>query len=94
MARLLFFALAFVILFAGFTLIRTSASETQIRPESPSETIIFADTGDTLWDLASAVKKPSIDTREAVHQLMKRNHLDSSALESGQRLIVPESILP
>jgi hypothetical protein len=91
LARILFFAAAFVILFAGFTFMRTFASQDHIEPASASEHVISVDTGDTLWTLAAAVKSPSMDTRDAVHQLMKRNGLTSSSLESGQTLIVSDN---
>ena len=73
---------------------RSFASDDQVQPASAAEIVIYADTGDTLWQLAASVKKESMDTREAVHRLMKRNHLSAPTIESGQRLIVPEEILP
>lgn len=94
LARAAFFVLAFVILFSGLTLMRTFASGEQVEPASASEMVIYADTGDTLWKLAASVKKPSMDTRQAVHLLMKRNQLSSSSIESGQSLIVPVEMLP
>jgi hypothetical protein len=93
-ARILFFATAFVILFTGMTLMRTFASEQRIEPASASEQVLSVDTGDTLWTLAASVKKDSMDIRDAVHQIMKRNGLTSSALSSGQDLVVPDTILP
>jgi hypothetical protein len=92
--RLLFFVLAFALLFSGFTLMRTFASEEQVQPAAGSEIVISADAGDSLWSLATSFKKDSLDTREAVHLLMKRNGLTSSSLQNGQTLIVPKEILP
>ncbi|WP_169306552.1 LysM peptidoglycan-binding domain-containing protein [Cohnella pontilimi] len=94
MARMIFFALAFVLLFTGFTFMRTFASQQHVQPASVTERIISVDAGDTLWTLAASVKKASMDTREAVYELQKRNGLKSVALTSGQVLIVPDSILP
>ncbi|MDB4868284.1 MAG: LysM peptidoglycan-binding protein [Cohnella sp.] len=73
---------------------RTFASEQRIEPASASEQVLSVDTGDTLWTLAASVKKDSMDIRDAVHQIMKRNGLTSSALSSGQDLVVPDTILP
>ncbi|WP_276351434.1 LysM peptidoglycan-binding domain-containing protein [Cohnella caldifontis] len=94
MARAVFFSLAFVLLLVGLSWAHTFASEEDVRPAAASEVVIYADTGDTLWKLASSVKKPSMDTRKAVHLLMKRNDLSNASLRSGQALIVPAEILP
>jgi cell division protein YceG involved in septum cleavage len=93
-ARISFFLVAFVLLFTGFTFMRTFAAQQHVEPVSATEHVISVDTGDTLWSLAASVKRDSMDTREAVDQLMSRNGLTSSSLESGQALIIPESILP
>ncbi|WEK55814.1 MAG: LysM peptidoglycan-binding domain-containing protein [Candidatus Cohnella colombiensis] len=84
---------AFLILFSGFTLVRTYASSSEVIPASIDEVVISVDSGDTLWGLASIYKKSSMDTREAVHTLMKRNGLTSSQLSSGQSIIVPSLML-
>jgi hypothetical protein len=94
LARGLFFALAIVLLFGGLSWVRTFASEENVQPAAASELVIYADAGDTLWELAASYKKPSMDTRKAVHLLMERNHLSSSSLRSGQALIVPVQMLP
>ncbi len=93
-ARGLFFVLAFLILFSGLTVVRTFASSDHVQPETVSEVVVYADTGDTLWDLAAALKKESMDNRQAVHLLMERNNLNSSRIQSGQKLIVPSEMLP
>jgi len=93
-ARTLFFALALLILFSGFAVMRTFASGDRIEAERASEIVVYADSGDTLWELAAAYKKESLDIRQAVHALMERNHLKNPGLEAGQKIIVPSSILP
>ena len=93
-ARTLFFALALLILFSGFAVMRTFASGDRMEAESPAEIVVYADSGDTLWELAAAYKKDSLDIRQAFHALMERNHLKSPDLEAGQKIIVPSSILP
>ncbi|WP_052476355.1 cell division suppressor protein YneA [Cohnella kolymensis] len=94
MARSFFFIIAFLILFSGFTIMRTFAANEEVPPRAAEEIVISVDSGDTLWQLAAAYKSESVDTREAVHALMKRNGLSSSSLEMGQTLIIPARILP
>jgi cell division protein YceG involved in septum cleavage len=93
LARHLFFLFAFLLLFSGFTFMHTSASTDQVSPTSSEELVISVDSGDTLWQLAKNYKKNSMDTREAVHYLLKRNRLSSSDLRMGQTLIIPSRIL-
>jgi len=92
--RGLFFLFAFLILFSGFTIMHTTASTGQIAPASDSEQIVSVQYGDTLWQLAEAYKRDSLDTRAAVHAIKKRNGLPSADLQIGQSLIIPEGILP
>jgi len=93
-ARSLFFLVAFAILFSGFVLVRTFASSDSVPPVAAAESVIYADAGDTLWNLAEAVKKPSMDTRHAIQLLVLRNHLNDTSLRVGQQLIVPVEMLP
>jgi len=95
-ARILFFLSAFLLLFCGLTLMRSFASPEAVAPETASEMVIYADTGDTLWSLASAYKKPSMDTRQAIYYIVTRNQLGNSdrTLRSGQMLILPAEMLP
>jgi nucleoid-associated protein YgaU len=94
LARNLFFLFAFLILFSGFTLIHTFASTGELSPASSEELVISIDSGDTLWQLAKTYKKDTMDTRKAVHFILKRNGLSSSELQLGQSLIIPSLILP
>lgn len=93
-ARGLFVLVAFLLLFSGFTLMRSFASTGELEPASNDEIVISVDSGDTLWELARTYKDPALDTRQAVHVLMERNRLSSPALQSGQELIFPADILP
>lgn len=93
-ARGLFVLVAFLLLFSGFTLMRSFASTGELAPASNDEIVISVDSGDTLWELARTYKDPALDTRQAVHVLMERNRLSSPALQSGQELIFPANILP
>ncbi len=86
--------LAFLMLFSGFTLMRSFASSGEQVPASGEEIVVAVDSGDTLWELARAYKDPAIDTRQAVHVLMERNGLSAPDLQIGQDLIFPVDILP
>ncbi|WP_164472692.1 LysM peptidoglycan-binding domain-containing protein [Cohnella candidum] len=94
LARMMFFVLAFAILFSGFALVKTFASEENVQPASTAEKVVYADSGDTLWHLAATLKKDSMDTRKAVRLLMERNDLHDPSLKNGQMLIVPNEMLP
>ncbi|OXS61025.1 hypothetical protein B1A99_05720 [Cohnella sp. CIP 111063] len=93
-ARGVFTLVAFLLLFSGFTLVRSFASTGELAPASSEEIVISVDSGDTLWELARTYKDPAIDTRQAVHVLMERNGLSAPDLQSGQQLIFPAKILP
>lgn len=93
MARLSFLLAAFVILFAGFSFMRSFADESAAKPASAEERVVMVDSGDTLWSIAESVKRDGMDTRAVIHQIKKRNDLTSSSLRSGDRLIIPASVL-
>jgi hypothetical protein len=93
-ARTVFFLVAFALLFSGFTMMRSFASEEDVQPAGATELVVNVDSGDTLWALAADVKRPSLDTREAVHRIMKRNQLSSVSLKVGDSLVIPDSVLP
>lgn len=93
-ARLFFLLFAFLVLFSGFAFAHSFASGEAGVPASADEIVISVDSGDTLWELAASYKKEGMDTREAVHSVMKRNGLSSSALEVGQELVLPAKMLP
>jgi LysM repeat protein len=46
--------------------------------------------GDTLWGLASAHAGPSADVQEIVDRISDVNHLQTGALQPGERLRIPE----
>jgi cell division protein YceG involved in septum cleavage len=93
-ARSFFIVFAFLLLFSGFAFAHTFASSEEGTPATAAELVISVDSGDTIWDLAATYKKEKMDTREAVHALMKRNGLSSSSLHAGQTLILPAKMLP
>jgi len=93
LARLSFLFAAFVILFAGFSFMRSYADESVAKPASAEERVVLVDSGDTLWSIAESVKQEGMDTRAVIHQIKKRNDLTSSSLRSGDRLIIPATVL-
>lgn len=93
LARSLFLLFAFLVLFSGFALFHTFASTDEVTPASNEELEISINSGDTLWQLAKTYKKDSIDTRQAIHDILQRNGLSSPEVKAGQTLILPTSIL-
>jgi len=87
--RLAVGALFFLILFAGLTLMKGSASGEHPEPPSAHEKIIIIGAGDTLWGIAGNVRKEGQDLRRVVYDLQQRNMLSGSRLAIGQTLIVP-----
>jgi LysM repeat protein len=46
--------------------------------------------GDTLWGLAAAHAGPSADVQDIVDRITDTNHLQSGALQPGERLRIPQ----
>ncbi|WP_287021133.1 LysM peptidoglycan-binding domain-containing protein [Cohnella sp.] len=90
---MLFLILSFLILFAGFSFLRSFAVTDSVPAADGSEKTVIADAGDTLWSIAAEVKRDGMDTRQAVHRIMKRNGLASASIDSGQRLVIPADVL-
>lgn len=71
---------------------RASAAPAAVAPASVApaglgEATLLVTSGDTMWDLASAVAGPGEDPRPVMDALTARN--GSSALWAGQRLVIP-----
>ena len=77
----------------GLSFVRSHAAFVEPAPPGPGEMVVIAEPGDSLWNIAVSVKKMETDPRAAVHAIMKRNGLSGPEIRSGQRLIIPESIL-
>jgi len=45
--------------------------------------------GDTLWDLAEEVAGRDVDVRVVIAAIKRMNGLDTSALSTGQTLLIP-----
>ncbi|SFI32156.1 LysM domain-containing protein [Paenibacillus sp. UNC496MF] len=87
--RLAAASLFFVLLFVGLTIVKGHADSDLPAVPSAGEQTIVVGAGDTLWDIASSVRKEGEDIRRTVYDLQKRNNLSSSSLRAGQTLIVP-----
>lgn len=61
----------------------------QSEPAIQQVTSYIVRPGDTLWSFAQRTTPNGEDVRETVADLITLNHLDSSAVEVGQRLVVP-----
>lgn len=46
--------------------------------------------GDTLWSYAEAITPPGGDVNDAVDELREMNHLRTTKLQTGQRIVVPK----
>jgi len=44
--------------------------------------------GETLWEIAQAHKKPSVGTWDAIAQIKRLNHIDTSDLYVGQTILI------
>jgi hypothetical protein len=89
MLRLAAASLLFILLFAGAALMRTDASGDKPAVPTAHERMIVVSAGDTLWTIASGIRKDGEDLRQIVYNLKERNGLRSSILRAGDTLIVP-----
>lgn len=92
-ARAIFFIVSFLILFCGFSFMRSFAYSGDIPAADANEVSVTVDSGQSLWVIAREWKKSSLDTRQAVHEIMKRNGLDDAEIRAGQTLIIPAKLL-
>ncbi|QHT61681.1 LysM peptidoglycan-binding domain-containing protein [Paenibacillus lycopersici] len=89
LVRLAAASLFFVLLFVGFSLLTGHADGERPAEPGANEQVIIVGSGDTLWQIASSVRKDGQDIRRIVFDLQQRNNLSSSELEVGQSLIIP-----
>lgn len=90
--RLILIPLVALMIYAGLSMMSASAEPQSVRSAASSEAIVTVDAGDTLWSIAEAAKPAGMKTVAAVHLIMKRNGLTSSAIVSGQRLVLPAKL--
>lgn len=82
-------ALFFLVLFTGFMIMATGAAERTPAPAQGAESVVIVSSGETLWDIAVKSKAKDMDTRRAVYEIKKRNGLNESTLQAGQKLVIP-----
>ncbi len=87
--RLAAATLFFVLLFTGLTLMTSHANSELPAQPTAEEQVIIVGSGDTLWEIASDIRKEGEDIRQIVYALQKRNNLSGGSLKAGQSLIVP-----
>lgn len=89
MLRLTVATLFFILLFTGFTIMKSFANSEQPAAAGAGERVIIVSSGDTLWNIASDIREAGQDVRRVVYDLKSRNNLTSSVLQAGQPLIIP-----
>lgn len=57
-------------------------------PIVESDTYTVA-SGESLWSIASDISRPSDDVAETVETIQRLNMMDSSALRSGDQILIP-----
>lgn len=82
--------LFFVLVFAGYMIMSTGAAEQTPADAGAGESFRIVSPGETLWEIAAAVKADGMDTRRAVYEIKQRNGLKDGILLAGQRLIIPD----
>ena len=91
--RLLAVAVVFTLLFSGFAIVQSYASVGSVQPAVQGEDVVIASPGDTLWKIAAEAKADGMDIRKAVYLIKERNGLQDGSIKSGDKLIIPESVL-
>jgi LysM repeat protein len=76
-----------VVLFVAFSSLRVAIQAGTASTGSATHTLTVHP-GETLWQIARQVA-PSDDPRDTVDRIRDLNNLDTSVVQAGQRLIVP-----
>jgi hypothetical protein len=56
---------------------------------TPAYETHIVSSGESLWKIANIYSPAHIDVRKYIHELKSINHLESSILQEGQRLLLP-----
>ena len=89
--RLVIIAAALVIAFAIGVFVTAAGSVATQSPGTPEPTrIVQVGTGDTLWEIAADLAEDG-EVRAMMEQIERLNALETTALQAGQRLVVPAS---
>ena len=78
------------LLLGAFSLGRVGTQAATPRPAGPALEQTTVHTGESLWSVARRVA-PSADPRGVVVELRRLNHLDGSAVQVGQQLVLPRA---
>jgi hypothetical protein len=89
--RLVIIAAALVIAFAIGVVVTAAGSVATQSPGTPEPTrIVQVGTGDTLWEVAADLAEDG-EVRAMMEKIERLNALETTALQAGQRLVVPAS---
>lgn len=83
-----FLACVAVVLGVAFFLGASSVA-TEEPGSAPVTEVVTVGTGETLWELAAERTVPGEDVRDTMLEIERLNALESTALDAGQRLLVP-----
>ena len=96
--RLMAFGSVSVVLFAGFSSVSSASSDVSVKAPSASSLSssdsavsyvrVIVAPGETLWTVAAAVAGSS-SVAGVVDEIVRINHLSSSDVTAGTRLLVP-----
>jgi Tfp pilus assembly protein FimV len=89
--RLVIVVAALVIAFAVGVFVTAAGSVATQSPGTPEPTrIVQVGSGDTLWEIAADLADDG-EVRAMMEQIERLNALETTALQAGQRLVVPAS---
>lgn len=88
------FIISNLVLFVSLFIVISTLINTTYSCTNPKYKTIYAESGDTLWTIASTEKEQNElyknkDVRDIVIDIKKANSLDSSNLQIGQKLLIP-----
>ena len=86
--RLFSFASVFVVIFAGFASVSSASSDVTVHQSSVSYVRVVVAPGETIWTVAAAVAGGR-SVSSVVDDIVLVNHLSSSDVAAGTRLLVP-----
>ena len=86
--RLFSFASVFVVIFAGFASVSSASSDVNTHQSSVSYVRVVVAPGETIWTVAAAVAGGR-SVSSVVDDIVLINHLSSSDVAAGTRLLVP-----
>lgn len=86
--RAVILALGALLLLVATSVGRTGSQAATFTENGPQLQQTTVRQGETLWSVAQRIA-PSNDPREVIAQIQRINHLDGSALQAGQQLLLP-----